>query len=78
MAADGGIFAFGKAPYLGSMGGRSLARPVVGMAATFDARGYWEVSSDGGVFSFGDAEFFGSMGAHSLNAGVIGMASPEG
>jgi hypothetical protein len=32
----------------------------VGMAATSDGKGYWEVASDGGVFTFGDAAFFGA------------------
>jgi hypothetical protein len=34
----------------------------VGIAATADGGGYWEVASDGGVFAFGDAAFHGSMG----------------
>ena len=42
--------------------------PVVGVAATPDGRGYWEVASDGGVFTFGDAGFYGSMGGKPLNA----------
>jgi len=29
VASDGGIFAFGDAEFLGSMGGRLLARPIV-------------------------------------------------
>jgi len=41
---------------------RTLNRPVVGIAATPDGKGYWEVASDGGLFSFGDAKFYGSMG----------------
>lgn len=32
VAADGGIFAFGSAPFDGSMGGQHLDRPVVAMA----------------------------------------------
>jgi hypothetical protein len=38
----------------------SLNAPIVGMAATPDGKGYWEVASDGGVFTFGDAAFFGA------------------
>ncbi len=34
VAADGGIFAFGGAPFDGSMGGQPLAAPVVGLAST--------------------------------------------
>ena len=43
-------------------------RPVVGMAATSDGKGYWLVASDGGIFAFGDATFHGSMGGNHLNA----------
>jgi hypothetical protein len=31
-ASDGGIFTFGSAQFAGSMGGRPLNQPVVGMA----------------------------------------------
>jgi hypothetical protein len=78
-AADGGVFAFGNAPFWGSMGGKPLDRPVVGMAATSDGRGYWLVAADGAVFAFGDAGFFGSMGGRPLSAPVVGMApTPDG
>ncbi len=63
---DGGVFSFGAAPFLGSMGGRPLAAPVVGMAATAGGHGYWLVGADGGVFSFGDASFFGSRSGQPL------------
>ncbi|MHB1763455.1 MAG: hypothetical protein ACYCS4_12085, partial [Acidimicrobiales bacterium] len=59
VASDGGVFAFGDAQFYGSMGAKSLAAPVVGIASTPDGRGYWEVASDGGVFAFGDAQFYG-------------------
>ena len=53
--------------------------PIVGIAATPDGNGYWQVASDGGVFNFGDAPFYGSMGGQQLNAGVVGMAAtPDG
>jgi hypothetical protein len=73
-ARDGGVFAYGTAPFAGSMGGRRLNAPVVGVAATPDGRGYWLVGSDGGVFAFGEASFMGSMGGKRLNASIVGMA----
>jgi hypothetical protein len=74
VASDGGIFSFGDAPFLGSMGGTHLNAPVVGMAIDQSANGYFEVASDGGIFSFGDALFRGSMGGTHLNSPIVGMA----
>jgi len=79
VAGDGGIFDYGNASFFGSMGGKPLNKPVVGMAATPDGNGYWEVAADGGIFSFGDAQFHGSMGGKPLNKPIVGMAAtPDG
>ncbi len=79
VAADGGVFSFGDASFYGSMGGKALNEPIVGMAASPNGGGYWEVAADGGVFSFGDASFYGSMGGKALNEPIVGMAaSPNG
>ena len=78
VAADGGIFSYGSAGFAGSMGGRHLDAPMVGMAATVDHGGYWTVASDGGIFSFGDAGFAGSMGGRHLDAPMVGMAATPG
>ncbi|MGD0394055.1 MAG: Ig-like domain repeat protein [Acidimicrobiales bacterium] len=75
-AADGGVFSF-RAPFHGSMNGKALNAPVVGMATDPATGGYWLVASDGGVFSF-DAPFHGSMGGRTLNAKVVGMAATPG
>ena len=75
VAADGGLFAFGNAQFYGSMGGRPLNQPIVGMAATPTGGGYWEVAADGGLFSFGNAQFYGSMGGKPLNEPIVGMAA---
>ena len=60
--------------FYGSTGGQPLNKPIVGMAATPDGKGYWLVATDGGVFAFGDAGFFGSavsgvraVGDHSVS-----------
>jgi hypothetical protein len=78
VASDGGIFSFGSAGFAGSMGGKALAAPMVGMARTSDHGGYWTVASDGGIFSFGDAAFWGSMGGKHLDAPMVGMAATAG
>ena len=67
------------AQFYGSMGGKPLNEPIVGMASTPDGKGYWEVASDGGLFAFGDAAFYGSMGGQPLNKPIVGMtATPTG
>jgi hypothetical protein len=71
------VFSFGSARFYGSMGGRALNQPVVGIAATPDGDGYWEVAADGGVFSFGSARFYGSMGGRALNQPVVDMVASQ-
>ena len=78
-ASDGGIFAFGDAPFEGSMGGTPLNEPVVGMAATPSGHGYWLAAADGGVFAFGDAPFEGSDGGTPKQGAVaVGIAGRPG
>jgi hypothetical protein len=80
VASDGGVFSYGSgAPFLGSMGGTPLNKPVVGMAVMPGGDGYYLVASDGGIFSFGSAQFYGSTGSMQLNAPIVGMAvTPDG
>ena len=44
VASDGGVFSFGQMGYFGSMGGRPLDQPIVGMASTPSSKGYWLVA----------------------------------
>ncbi len=78
LGADGGIFSFGNAAFYGSMGGKALNAPVVGMSPTDSTSGYWLIASDGGIFSFGDASFYGSMGGQPLNKPMVAMAVRPG
>jgi hypothetical protein len=64
-AVDGGVFAFGDAPFLGSLSGTRLNEPVVGLAPTPTGQGYWLAAADGGVFAFGDAPFLGTRRTES-------------
>ncbi len=52
---DGGVYAFGDAPFYGSPAG-SLSSPnsVTGIALTPDGKGYWVAGLDGSIYSFGD------------------------
>ncbi|HVF32182.1 MAG TPA: superoxide dismutase family protein [Acidimicrobiales bacterium] len=78
-AADGGVFAFGDAPYAGSLGAQPLNAPIVAIESTPTGLGYWLFAADGGVFSFGDAPFLGSLGSARLNQPIVSAsATPSG
>ena len=71
VAADGGVFSFGSAPFHGSTGSIRLASPIVGMEA--QGTGYRFVAADGGVFAF-SLPFGGSAVGLVNDAFAIGMA----
>jgi hypothetical protein len=73
VASDGGIFAFGDAPFLGSMGGTVLNRPVTGMVRY--GAGYLMVGEDGGIFSFSDLAFVGSLGNDPPPERIVSVAT---
>jgi hypothetical protein len=73
VASDGGIFAFGAAPFYGSPAGMA-ASTIVGIAATPAGNGYWIVGNDGSIYNFGVAPYLGGLGGRALNRPIIGMA----
>jgi hypothetical protein len=73
-AADGSVFAYGAAPYLGSLPGDGISvHDIVGIAGSACGSGYWLVGSDGGVYAFGSAGFYGSATSTGVHD-IVGMA----
>jgi hypothetical protein len=73
---------FGDAGFFGDTttrvqqkGGGGFNGAPVGLAATADGKGYWEVYSDGGVFAFGNAKFYGSTGGTHLVQKIVGITA---
>ena len=78
VAADGGTFSFGSAPFYGSLGGLPLRNPIVaGGRRTYVGNGYWFTDDTGLVSNFGYAEYDGSAPS-PLNRPIVGMAEGPG
>jgi hypothetical protein len=73
LGADGGIFAYGNAPYHGSVPAQGLRIDAVLMTLTPSHDGYWIAGRDGGIFSFGDAQFHGSVPGLRLGSPVTAI-----
>ncbi len=75
-----GPYNFGDAANYGSMAGKHLAAPIVGIVASPDGRSYWLVARDGGVFAFGSARYYNSLPGlgKAPGASVVGMAAMPG
>ena len=62
VGADGGVFAFGKVGFYGSLPGSGIHGVVAsGITPTVDNAGYWIGTSDGSTYSFGDAPSLGDF-----------------
>ena len=70
-AADGGVFAFGGASFVGSAPAHDS--PVVAASSTPSGSGYWLVRANGNVAAFGDARMTGSAPT-PLHEPVVAMA----
>lgn len=71
---DGSVDAFGCS-FHGSMAGKPLNAPIVGIAATPTGNGYWLVAGDVGIFAFGDAVDVGPNPAKAQSQWHIGVGT---
>ncbi len=71
----GNVYNF-NAPSHGSLAGRALPAPIVGMAAA-PGGGYWLVTSKGNVYDF-HAPWYGSLAGRALPAPIVGIAAAPG
>ncbi len=53
IAADGGVFAYGDAPFYGSEGAAAVTQPVIGLLATPTATGYRLINAAGAAAAYG-------------------------
>ena len=80
VAADGAVFAFGQARFVGSIpqvlpAGVELDAPIVDVVP--QGGGYALFGRDGGVFAFGDVAFVGSATGASASPFVAAVAIPN-
>jgi CHAP domain len=67
----------GAPPNFGSMAGRKMNAPIVGIASTPSGKGYWMIGEDGGIFCFGDAQYKGPILPYYKQWGIgLGTQAP--
>lgn len=57
----GGTYAFGGAPFLGSLAGNSISSSVIGGSSTASGNGLYLLGRDGAVYAWGDAKWAGRV-----------------
>jgi hypothetical protein len=73
VAADGGIFTFGRAPFHGSGASQPRSAPCVSITPSTTGNGYALLLADGSVLTFGDAPYLGSA-AGKISGPAVGLA----
>jgi hypothetical protein len=71
------VFAFGKAPFLGSAAGQATSS-CVGMSVSDIGKGYVVVTQSGQVFGFGSAKNHGTLESAHLKNAVAGISLVPG
>lgn len=61
VTGEGGVYAFGKAPFLGSLSGIPISAPIMSASATPSGQGLYLLGQDGAVYAWGDATYEGRV-----------------
>jgi hypothetical protein len=79
-AADGGLFTFGRAPFLGSGASPPRSSPCVAINASTTGRGYALLLADGSVLPYGDVPKLGGAAGRifGMAVGMAGRLGPLG
>jgi 3D (Asp-Asp-Asp) domain-containing protein len=78
-AADGGVFSFGDAPFLGSLTGTATTAHVTSITASNTGTGYWLTDAAGAIHAFGAARPVTSPPAAPASTPVVAaVATPSG
>ncbi|HXQ59097.1 MAG TPA: choice-of-anchor Q domain-containing protein [Acidimicrobiales bacterium] len=77
VGADGGVFTFGDASFVGSLPELGIhVHDIVGITTVAAGNGYWLADTNGGVFAFGSAQFEGSLPALGIDVhDIVGIVS---
>jgi hypothetical protein len=78
IARDGGIFAFGGAPFKGSGASARTPSPYTAMLPSTTGNGYLMLREDGRIATFGDAPNLGDSGGRVFGraVGIAGKLKP--
>ncbi|MCA1845927.1 MAG: L,D-transpeptidase family protein, partial [Actinobacteria bacterium] len=77
-ADDGGVYAYGDAPFLGAMNEGALPAPVAGIAAPASGGGYWLVGRDGQIYAFGVPDKGSPADGGAVEGTAVGIAANDG
>ena len=78
IARDGGVFSFGRAPFVGSGANLRSPSPFVSMLPSTTGKGYLMLRADGRVAAFGDAPSLGDSAGRAFGraVGIAGRLKP--
>lgn len=71
---SGTVYPYGDAASHSTLNVNTKVISVIGIASTFDGKGYWIATSRGNVFNYGDARFYGSAARTLIPSPIVAFA----